>query len=84
MQFANITKKQLPAMDQELRQRAYEALQEQGVEILLNTRLKEVGRDFIRVGEKGSDVVETIPCGITVWAAGNAPVPFISVSREWD
>ena len=64
-------------MDQELRQRALTAMQNQGVEVLLNTRLKEVGRDFIRVGEKGSDHVETIPVGITIWAAGNAPVPFV-------
>ena len=67
----------LPAMDQELRQRALDALQAQGVEVLLNTRLKEVGRDYICVEEKGSDIVETIPVGLSVWAAGNAPVPFV-------
>ncbi|KAL7532903.1 hypothetical protein ACHAXR_010309 [Thalassiosira sp. AJA248-18] len=67
----------LPSMDVELRERALEALQEQGVDVRLNTRLKEVGLDYIRIGEKGSDVVETIPLGITVWAAGNAPVPFV-------
>lgn len=67
----------LPAMDQELRARALDALHAQGVEVRLNTRLKEVGRDFITIGEKGSDVQETIPVGLTVWAAGNAPVPFV-------
>jgi len=39
--------------------------------------LKEVGQDYIRIGEKGSTTEETIPVGLTVWAAGNAPVPFV-------
>jgi len=67
----------LPAMDKELRARALKALEAQGVDVRLNTRLKEVGLDYIRLGEKGSDIVETIPLSITVWAAGNAPVPFV-------
>lgn len=67
----------LPAMDKELRERALEALEAQGVEVRLNTLLKEVGQDYIRIGEKGSNVVLTIPLGLTVWAAGNAPVPFV-------
>lgn len=68
----------LPAMDQELRNRALVALQAQGVEVLLNTRLQEVTRDFVRISKKGSDLVETIPVGLTVWAAGVGPVPFVS------
>eukprot|EP00980_Cylindrotheca_fusiformis_P008547 scaffold1813_cov109-Cylindrotheca_fusiformis.AAC.5 len=67
----------LPAMDPELRERGLRALQEQGVDLRLNTRLKEVGRDYIRIGEKGSDFEDIIPVGLTVWAAGNAPVPFV-------
>jgi NADH dehydrogenase FAD-containing subunit len=68
----------LPAMDKDLRVRALESLQSQGVQIRLNTRLKEVGRDYITIFEKGNaDAEETIPVGITVWAAGNAPVPFV-------
>lgn len=67
----------LPAMDKDLRQMALEAMIEQGVDVRLNTRLKEVGQDYVAVGIKGSDEVETIPSGLTVWAAGNAPVPFV-------
>mmetsp|Transcript_47135 Transcript_47135/g.57022 ORF Transcript_47135/g.57022 Transcript_47135/m.57022 type:complete len:367 (-) Transcript_47135:132-1232(-) len=68
----------LPAMDKDLRDRALESLQSQGVQIRLNTRLKEVGRDYITIFEKGNTAAEeTIPVGITVWAAGNAPVPFV-------
>lgn len=68
----------IPGMDRDLRQRALEALESQGVEVRLNTRLKEVGKDFVRLGEKGSDEVETIPVCLTVWGAGNEPVPFVS------
>jgi NADH dehydrogenase FAD-containing subunit len=67
----------LPAMNKDLRERALVSLKAQGVEVRLNTRLKEVGRDFVRLQEKGSDQVETIPVGLTCWAAGNAPVPFV-------
>jgi NADH dehydrogenase FAD-containing subunit len=67
----------LPAMDKELRQRALAALQAQNVEVLLNTRLQQVGRDYVRISKKGSSEEEIIPCAITVWAAGNAPVPFV-------
>jgi len=69
----------LPAMDPELRERALHSLQRQGVQVRLNTRLQEVGRDFVRLKEKGAseDDIETIPVGLSVWAAGNAPVPFV-------
>jgi len=67
----------LPSMDPELRARALSALGDQGVSVYLNTRLKEVGQDYIVVGEKGSDEVQTVPLAITIWAAGNAPVPFV-------
>ena len=67
----------LPAMDSDLRKLAFDSLQAQGVDLRLNTRLKEVGHDYIRVGEKGSNTEETIRIGLTIWAAGNAPVPFV-------
>jgi NADH dehydrogenase FAD-containing subunit len=67
----------LPAMDSDLRVRALESLKSQGIQLRLNTRLKEVGQDYIRIGEKGSLTEELIPVGLTVWAAGNAPVPFV-------
>jgi NADH:ubiquinone reductase (H+-translocating) len=67
----------LPAMDQDLRDRALVALKAQGIKVILNTRLEEVGQDFLIIKEKGSDQSETIPVGLTVWAAGNVPVPFV-------
>ena len=68
----------LPSMDHELRVRALEALLSQGVEVRLNTRLNEVGRDYIKIKGRGDGVAEeTIPLAITIWAAGNAPVPFV-------
>ncbi|KAL3912134.1 MAG: hypothetical protein SGILL_007007, partial [Bacillariaceae sp.] len=36
----------LPAMDPELRARAVDALQAQGIKVVLNTRLEEVGQDY--------------------------------------
>lgn len=51
----------LPSMDAELRPKALESLRSQGVNVYLNTRLKEVGQDYIIVGKKGSDAVEMIP-----------------------
>jgi NADH dehydrogenase FAD-containing subunit len=55
-----------------------EALLSQGVEVRLNTRLNEVGRDYIKIKGRGDGVAEeTIPLAITIWAAGNAPVPFV-------
>lgn len=68
----------LPAMDKDLRDRALVALDDQGIDMRLNTRLQEVGRDYIKIFEKSSNEEETIPVGITVWAAGNAPVPFVA------
>eukprot|EP00526_Cylindrotheca_closterium_P004354 CAMPEP_0113661216 /NCGR_PEP_ID=MMETSP0017_2-20120614/33310_1 /TAXON_ID=2856 /ORGANISM="Cylindrotheca closterium" /LENGTH=804 /DNA_ID=CAMNT_0000575893 /DNA_START=258 /DNA_END=2672 /DNA_ORIENTATION=- /assembly_acc=CAM_ASM_000147 len=68
----------LPAMDEGLRNRALVALDDQGVELRLDTRLKEVGRDYIKIFEKSTGDEETIPVGVTVWAAGNAPVPFVA------
>jgi NADH dehydrogenase FAD-containing subunit len=67
----------LPAMDRELRSQALSSLRSQGVEVRLNTRLNEVGRDYIKFKDKGVGVEETVPLAITVWAAGNAPVPFV-------
>ena len=72
----------LPAMDAPLRKLALTSLQLQGVNVRLNTRLTQVGQDFISLREKPSmdnpnPIEETIPVGLTVWAAGNAPVPFV-------
>jgi len=67
----------LPQMDKDLRERALLSMQEQGVKVILNTRLREVGRDYVKICEKGSEEVHTIPVGLTVWAAGNEPVPFV-------
>jgi len=67
----------LPAMKPELRQRALKALLSQGVEVILNSRLQEVGKDYVKIKEKGTNDEITIPCSLTVWAAGNAPVPFV-------
>ena len=67
----------LPQFKPELRQCAVEALERQGVEVRLNTRIVEVSSNFVKLQKKGGDVTEVIPNGLTVWAAGNEPVPFV-------
>ena len=67
----------LPAMRENLRERALEALRAQGVHLRLNTRLQEVGRDYVKLLEKGKEEAEILPVCLTCWAAGNEPVPFI-------
>jgi len=68
----------LPMFDEELRDEALAALTRAGIEVRLNTRLTEVGKKFIRLKEKGTDTVEeTVPCGLSVWGAGNEPAPFV-------
>lgn len=69
----------LPQFDPELRPHALKSLQKVNVDVRLNTRTTEVGSTFVRLKEKGEDTVEEeIPCGLTVWAAGNEPAPFVS------
>ena len=68
----------VPQFDAELRPYALEALQKRGVEVRLNTRTTEVTDFSIKLKEKGDHTVEEeIPVGLTVWAAGNEPVPFV-------
>lgn len=68
----------LPQFDKGLRARALQALQQSGVEVRLNTRLEEVSESYVVLKE--IDVPsepEVLSCGLSVWAAGNEPVPFV-------
>lgn len=67
----------LPSMDPELGARALQALRNQGVTVLLNTRLAEVGQSYVRLTEKGGNAESKVSLALTVWAAGNTPVPFV-------
>lgn len=72
----------VPAFDPELREHALKSLQKEGVEVMLNTKVLEVGRDFIKYEPKESGIEETLDVGLTIWAAGTAPVPFINALLE--
>ncbi|KAI2508997.1 pyridine nucleotide-disulfide oxidoreductase [Fragilaria crotonensis] len=73
----------VPQFDPDLRKHGLESLLKQGVEVRLNTRVVEVGDGFIKLQSKvGDQKVETMKVGVTVWAAGTAPVPFISTLLE--
>jgi len=67
----------VPQFEPALRQHALETLRNQGVDVRLNTRVNEVGDGWIKLSKKGSGVEEKLPVGLTVWAAGVAPIPFI-------
>jgi NADH dehydrogenase FAD-containing subunit len=69
----------VPAFDEELRAHALRSLQKVGVDVRLNTKVIEVGSNFIKVAPKGAQdgQPEVIDVGLTVWAAGTAPVPFV-------
>lgn len=67
----------LPPFEGHLRQHALEALEKRGVEVRLDTRMEEVGDGFVRLMSKTTKEKDTIPVGLTVWAAGNRPVGFV-------
>jgi NADH dehydrogenase FAD-containing subunit len=67
----------VPQFEQGLRDHALQSLREQGVDVRLNTRVNEVGDGWIKLAEKGGGAEEWLEVGLTVWAAGVAPVPFI-------
>jgi NADH dehydrogenase FAD-containing subunit len=78
----------VPQFEPALRQEALRSLQEKGIEVILNTRVLELGDGFARISTKKVDP-ETgslseereesiLPLGLAVWCAGTAPVPFVS------
>lgn len=69
----------VPQFDPDLRKHGLESLLKQGVDVRLNTRVIEVGDGYIKLKSKvGNQDEETLKVGVTVWAAGTAPVPFVS------
>jgi len=78
----------VPQFDEALRQEALRSLQGKGIEVILNTRVMELGDGFARIKTKrvdletGNSLDETeesiLPLGLAVWCAGTAPVQFVS------
>ena len=62
--------------DPNLRRHALETLERRGVEVRLNTYTTEVSSGSVKLKDKFTGEEETVPVGITVWAAGVEPVPF--------
>mmetsp|Transcript_27601 Transcript_27601/g.63974 ORF Transcript_27601/g.63974 Transcript_27601/m.63974 type:complete len:600 (-) Transcript_27601:255-2054(-) len=81
----------VPQFEPALREEALKALENKGVEVLLNTRVTEVSDDvanaYAKLSTKVKDPVtgeltehreeQSLPVGLTVWCAGTAPVPFV-------
>jgi len=73
----------LPYFEKSLRDEALQALQRRGVEVRLETKTIEVGKDFVKL-QKGDDKEneELVPMGITAWCAGTSPQSFTNTLRE--
>jgi NADH dehydrogenase len=73
----------VPQFDEDLTKLALESLQKEGVEVRLNTFVNEVGDGSIKIIPKGEgQVEEELKCGLTIWAAGTEPVPFVKSLLE--
>jgi NADH:ubiquinone reductase (H+-translocating) len=62
-----------------LRAYAARALRRRGIDLRLNTAVKEVRPDSVVVQQNGSEP-ETIPAAVTIWATGVAAPPVV---RDW-
>jgi NADH dehydrogenase FAD-containing subunit len=70
-----------------LQTEALNSLKKKGVEVILNSRITEVGDGYARLSTKVFDPItgrltderedSVLPVGLTVWCAGTAPVPFV-------
>jgi NADH dehydrogenase FAD-containing subunit len=75
----------VPQFEERLRDEALKSLEKKGVEVILNTYVTEVGDGWAKLSTKkideNGDVVgreeSIIDTGLTVWAAGTKPVPFV-------
>lgn len=67
----------VPPFEQRLRDHAFESLKKEGVDVRLNTFVKEVGDGYIRLQHKDGGDIETFETGFSVWAAGITPAPFV-------
>eukprot|EP00569_Conticribra_weissflogii_P012885 CAMPEP_0171380234 /NCGR_PEP_ID=MMETSP0879-20121228/28641_1 /TAXON_ID=67004 /ORGANISM="Thalassiosira weissflogii, Strain CCMP1336" /LENGTH=623 /DNA_ID=CAMNT_0011891241 /DNA_START=145 /DNA_END=2013 /DNA_ORIENTATION=+ len=77
----------VPQFEPPLRAEALKSLRKKGVEVILNTRVSEVGDGFAKIStkvvdEETGEVIgrdeSTVVVGLTVWCAGTAPVSFVS------
>lgn len=68
----------LPQFDVELRRSAQKTLDEQGVDVLTNTRVTKIDSNerltISAVDQEGEKVDQDLDCGLIVWAGGTKPV----------
>ena len=75
----------VPQFEPALREEALRSLENKGIEVMLNTRVQELGEGFARLSTKKVDSgtpdereESILPLGLAVWCAGTAPVAFVS------
>ena len=77
----------VPQFEPALRKEALLALEKKGVQVILNTRVTNVGETEATLSTKvldditgqatGERTESIVPMGLAVWCAGTAPVPFV-------
>lgn len=76
----------LAQFEPNLRAEAFKSLQKKGAEVMLNTKVMEVGDGFADLStslfdDDGNVIGQEdfrLPLGLTAWCAGTAPAPFVS------
>ncbi|GKZ00876.1 hypothetical protein MPSEU_001039300 [Mayamaea pseudoterrestris] len=64
--------------DPNLRTHALKSLRKQGVDVRLDTYVEECGDGYIKLKDKYTGKQELLLNGLTVWAAGVGPSPFVA------
>jgi len=67
----------VPPFEEGLREHALYSLTNEGVDVRLNTFVKEVGDGYIKLQHRNGGDIETIDIGFSVWAAGITPSAFV-------
>ena len=67
----------VPPFEERLREHAFTSLVNVGVDVRLNTFVKEVGDGYIKLQHKDGGDIENIETGFSVWAAGITPALFV-------
>ena len=72
----------VPQFEPALRDHALKRLRERGVKVHLETKVLEVGETFLKYAPMYGGDEEQIETGLSIWAAGTAPVAFINTLLE--
>ncbi|CAF1214516.1 unnamed protein product [Adineta steineri] len=72
----------LSAGDKKISEFTEKHFHRENIDVITNTRVKEVKQQEVVVQSKGSDELRSIPCSIAIWATGIQARPLINRIRE--